>query len=177
MSDQDQECTPTIILLMKELRRATVPEVRASVALELGDQAAATVRSVAESDVGMSYIDWYHGPTPYHLGTSDEPYISRVGVLKPGEPANWTMKEEVPPQDHRLRDAWMSHTAWLYVDALTIGSLGGGHNHLPSVLRIASHFIDDRCALVWHANPQPKRVTLPTPQTIASFRAGVWPLS
>ncbi|MBS0196522.1 MAG: hypothetical protein JSR77_07170 [Planctomycetes bacterium] len=175
MSDEHEHCTPTVVLLLKEVRRVSVDEARRAVDAELGPDAAATVSAVGENSEGMAYIDWYLGPTPYHLGTCDQAYISTAGAGKVCEPLRWTMKEEIPPEDERLCEAWMSHVAWLYVDALTVGSLGGGRRHLGNVLRIASHFIDGRCSLVWYCNPTPKRVVLSSPRTIACLRSGEWP--
>ncbi|MGH7131673.1 MAG: hypothetical protein ACREJO_06995 [Phycisphaerales bacterium] len=142
---------------------------------ELGGDAAATVRAVGENDAGMSYMDWHLGPTPYHLGTCDEPYISITGVGKVGEPARWMMREEMPPEDERHAEAWMAHAAWMYVDALQMRSLGGGREHLGNVLRLASHFVDEATALVWLCGDEPKRVALPTAETVASLREGKWP--
>lgn len=175
MSEDIGECTPTVILLLSQPRQVTVVEVRRVVAAELGEEAAAMVEWIGENGAGMSYIGWRNGKTPYHLGTCSEPYITRVGTANAGEPVRWMMKEEVPPEAPRLCEAWMSHTAWLYVDALTAGSLGDGRSHLSNVLRVASWLVDEKCVLVWLYGGESKRVVLPSPETVLSFRNGLWP--
>jgi hypothetical protein len=171
-----------VVLLLDRARRVSAEEARRVVRAELGEETAATVRPVGDNPAGMSYIDWRHGTTPYHLGTSSEPYINAVGVGKVDRenklvsPLKWTMHEEAPPEDEGLCRAWMSHIAWLYVDALLFHSEPEDDElHLRHVLRIASHFVDERCVLLWLRGGEPKRVTLPTAQATASLRAGEWP--
>jgi hypothetical protein len=170
-----------VILLLTEVRRVSVAEAQKVVAAECGQESAATVRAIDdakhEHGPGMEYLDWQVDSIPFHIGTSSEPYISLVGVSKAGQPVKWTMKEEVPPDDEHHRAAWMSHNAWLYVDALTIGSPGGARAHLGAVLRVASHFIDERCVLVWLYGRErwTKRLATPTKETKSALSRGKWP--
>lgn len=173
---------PVVVLLLNAVRRVSEREARRVVACELGDEVARTVRVVSENAVGMSYLDWKVGPTPYHLGTSSEPYLNVIGVSKVDHenrqvgPTKWTIREELPPEDPACCEAWMSHSAWLYVDALLFHCEPHDDDlHLRNVLKIASHFVDERCVLVWRYGGEPKRVALPTPQTLAALRAGQWP--
>lgn len=182
LAADEQRVFPMVVLLLDRVRRVSQEEARQVVRTELGVPTAATVRAVGDNAAGMSYIDWRHGTTPYHLGTSSEPYINAVGVGKVDEknritaPLKWMMREEVPPEDDAMCRAWMSHTSWLYVDALLFHSEPEDDRlHLQHVLRIASHFVDERCVLLWLWGGEPKRVTLPSAQATASLRAGEWP--
>jgi hypothetical protein len=60
------------------------------------------------------------------------------------------------------------------VDALLFRS-EDEETHFPNVLRIASHFVDERCLLLWLHGDEPKRVVLPSPEALAALRAGEWP--
>lgn len=182
MGDEIQHDFPMVVLLLDRVRRVSADEARRVVQAELGDEAASTVRSIGANAAGMSYLHWRLGTTPYHLGTSSEPYINAVGEGKVDAenklvgPLKWKMREEVPPDGDAHCSAWMAHTAWLYVDAILFepGPEADGV-HLRHVFRIASHFVDDQCVLLWHWGREPKRVALPSPQATASLRAGVWP--
>lgn len=182
MADNDTHEVPMVVLMLDRVRRVSGREARQVVAEELGEEVAATVTVISENSVGMSYIEWRVGSTPYHLGTSSEPYLPVLGVGKVDdggrlvEPMRWTMREEVPPDGDELSEAWMAHTAWLYVDALLFHSRPeDADRHVRNVLRIGSRFIDERCTLVWLWGNEPKRVALPTPQAVAALRSGEWP--
>ena len=165
---------PMLVLLLKRARFVPVEEVARVVAAVVGPEASASVRLAAGSLEGMQYIDWDVDGTPYHLGTSSGPYLKRIGVGKAGEPVRWTMQEEIPPRQERHCEAWMSHEAWMYVDALTIGELSRAPGHVSNVLRIASHFIDEDCVLVWLQGGVDKHVSLPTARVRAALARGVW---
>ncbi len=182
MDHDVREVIPTITLMLDQLRRVSYDEVRQVVQTELGDEAEATVQLISDHPQGMNYIDWRLGAAHYHLGTSDEPYINRIGVGKVDAetmvvgPMKWTMREEVPPEEEAHCSAWMRHNAFLYVDAILFHTPPEEDGlHLQNILRIASRFVDERCVLLWRNGGEPKRVALPTPQVIASLRAGVWP--
>jgi hypothetical protein len=185
MSDESATF-PMVVLLLNQTRRVDVAEAAAAVSAELGHDAASTVRAIGDDydddPPGMHYIQWRLGSTPYHIGTSPEPYLSVVGVGKVDsdnqlvDPINWRMREEVPPDGEELCNAWMSHTAWLYIDALVFhGSASDADKHLQNVLKISRHFIDHRCILVWLWGKEPKVVALPTSDTVESLRRGRWP--
>ena len=171
-----------IILMLNQVRRVTTEEARQAVPAELGDTPAQTVWYVGENFMGMEYIQWKLGDTPYHLGTSSEPYILMGGEAQLDEqsqefgPVKWRMREEVPPETEPHRSAWMSHVAYLYIESLLFHSAAEeGDMHLENVLKIARNFVDERCVLLWHWGGEPKRVALPTPKAIASLRNGHWP--
>lgn len=181
MNDQNRVC-PMIVLMLDGVRRVGVEEARCAVRAEAGEDAASTVRVVVENPQGMSYIEWRVGDATYRLGTSSEPYINAVGSgkvdeeMRLTEPLKWTTWEEVPPEDEACRTAWMSHAAWLYVDAWVCRTPPAEDAmHVRRVLRIASRFVDERCVLLWRWGKEPKQVALPTPRAIESLRAGVWP--
>src|SRR5262245_1251498 len=163
-----------LTILLKEPRIIQLDRTAQVVKAELGPDAAATVRSAAGNPDGMRYIDWQVGETIYHLGTCPEPYLKRIGVGKAGQPIRWTMQEEVPPPEERHCEAWMSHTAWMYVDALDHPPPGRLSTHLPNVLRIAGHFVDDACALLWLWGGLQKHVSLPTPRVREALAKGKW---
>jgi len=171
---------PMVVLLLDRVRRVSIAEAREIVAAELGGEAAATLRDISGAS-GMSYIAWKVGSIPYHLGTSSEPYLSisgegKLDVQGRATDIRWRMREEVPPEGKDYCDAWMGHSAWLYVDALLFSSdPAHDHQHMQNVLRIANHFIDDRCVLLWLYGTEPKQVALPTSQAIAALRKGTWP--
>lgn len=182
MPDDADRDFPMIVLMLRKLRRVRVDEARRAVAAELGQETAATITDVGGHPLGMQYITWRHGTVGYNLGTSPEPYIRTFGVATSDEDGvfrhvKWTMREEVPPIDEAHADAWMSHSSWLYVDALTYWEPPAADAiHRRHVLRIASHFLDGSCTLLWLWSPEePKRVVLPTPHAAASIRAGLWP--
>lgn len=171
-----------VVLMLNRVRRVSVSEASRAVATELGNKAAGTVRAIGANSATMSYLEWRVGATPYHLGTSSEPYLPVFGVGKVDSesrvvgPMKWTMREEVPPEGEEFCNAWVAHTAWLYVDALLFHPTARGDDtHLRSVLRISSHFIDERCVLVWLWGREPKQVALPTAGTIEAMSAGRWP--
>lgn len=173
---------PTVLLLLNRIRRVGVPEARRVVAAELGDEAEGTVNEWPVGSTTRCYLEWRAGVTPYHLGTCSEPYVPVIGDGKadsaktPVGTMEWTVSEEAPPEPEELCNAWMAHTAWLYVDALVFESRAHeGGRHFGNVLRVCSHFIDERCVLVWLYSGEPKRVALPTPRTVKSLQAGVWP--
>jgi hypothetical protein len=163
-----------LIMLLKEPRAVSIEDAAKVVASELGQEAAATVHLAAENPDGMRYIDWRLGETPYHLGTAPAPYLKRIGVSKAGQPIRWTAQEEIPPREPRHCEAWMAHEAWMYVDALTLGRAGRPKEHRPNVLRIANHFIDDSCTLLWLWGGIDKHVSLPTPKVRAALANGRW---
>jgi len=175
----------SIILLLDRVRRVGLAEARGIVHAEHGEQAATTLQMINEDSPGMQYIDWRLDATPYHIGTSSEPYLNVIGVGKLDEETGtvgslkWTMREELPPEGEAECDAWMSHVAWMYVDALSFHSSSPEEDqrHLQHVLRIAGQLVDERCVLLWLWGPsdQPKQVALPTPAAIAALKAGNWP--
>jgi hypothetical protein len=167
----------SVQLLLTSTRRIPLPESQSAVQDAIGQTAAATVRVINESDVGMSYTRFHVGKVPYHIGTSIEPYIRRFGTAKPGEQIKWTIEEEVPPEDPVLCDAWMMHKAWMYVDSLRFVDPDDGVDHFVNVMRLAGRFVDERCVLIWLLGPreQPKCVTLPAAENVAALRAGRWP--
>lgn len=176
----------SIILLLDRVRRVGIEEARRLVQAEHGEQAATTLQVINEDSPGMQYIDWRFESAPYHIGTSSEPYINVIGVGKIDEQTGivgsmkMTMREEVPPEGEAECDAWMSHAAWMYVDALLFHSTSPEEDrrHHQHVLRIAGQLVDERCVLLWLCGPndQPKQVALPTPAAIAALKAGSWPL-
>jgi hypothetical protein len=172
--DELPDPIPMLIILLKEARVVPVDRAAGVVKQELGPDAASTVNLVAGDPQGMRYIDWKFGETIYHLGTCPEPYLKRIGVGKAGEPIRWTMQEEIPPREDRHCEAWMAHTAWMYVDALDHPPPGRPSAHLPNVLRLASHFIDDACVLLWLWGGVDKHVSLPTPRVRAALAKGRW---
>lgn len=113
---------PMVVLLLDRVRRVAVDEARHIIQAEQGEDAAA---SAEFSDCGvMQYFQWHFGETPHHIGTSSEPYLDtpRREVLSEetvtaGE-INTTIWEQIPPQGEPERRAWLSHNAWMYVDAL-----------------------------------------------------------
>ena len=180
----DERVWPMIVLLLDRVRRVAVDDVRRIVQAEQGDDAATTMRVVGENGAGMQYIEWRFGDTRYHIGTSDEPYIQLAGVAdvdretgRVGE-FKWTMREELPPESEAECGAWMSHAAWMYVDALLFRPLPSATDdpHFRHVLRIAGQLVDERCVLLWLWGPErdPKRVLIPTPDVVAALRRGVW---
>jgi hypothetical protein len=186
MSDDASLHVPTVILLLTQVRRVRADELRRVVAAEIGEAAAATVQVINEDPEAMEYITWRDGQTHHNFGTSPNPYIHIFGEGR-NEPetgtikwTKWTMREEVPPEDEVICEAWMQHNAWLYVDALLLGMTEQTREQtrpvaLSNMLRIASHFIDERCVLVWRCGGKTKRVALPTVDTLAMLRAGEWP--
>jgi hypothetical protein len=174
-----------VVLLLDRIRRVSIEEARRIIDAEHGEDASTSAQAINEDGDGMRYIDWRFGGTPYHIGTSSEPYINVIGEGKLDEVTGrvgemkWKMSEELPPDSERERDAWMSHAAWVYVDALFFhtSSFAEDQQHLRHVLRIAGQLADERCVLFWLWGPkdQPKRVALPSPRVIASLRAGEWP--
>lgn len=181
MGSENHSPVPTVTLMLNAVRRVSRAEAHSIVLRELGQDAAQTVRVVNEDRVGMCYIDWKVGPTCYHIGTSSDPYLPVFGTARiDGDnkvigQVKWTMREEVPPEDPECCEAWMSHVAWVYVDALVFTPYADREAHLRNVLRISSHFVDERCLLIWLYGGEPKRVALPTPRTVAALRAGEWP--
>jgi hypothetical protein len=171
---------PTVNLLLNQVRRFRTPEVRQLVSEVLGDFAAASVRAVGENP-GMEYIDWRDGEATYHLGTSSEPYINTLGTGKVGPDGRvsemkWTMREEVPPPVEAHAEAWMSHTAWLYIDALLHNVARADRpRHQQNVLKLAGRLVDARCVLVWLHGRDPKRTALPSHNFTQSLRSGIWP--
>lgn len=161
---------PMVILLQLRHRQVSVAEVRRIVAVELGQVAADTAVWIGENSAGMSYWQWRHGSTPFLLGTCTEPYLNIGGVSRGGRPVEWTIREEPPPDDPNLKEAWDSLKAWLYVDAH-----GPCRDHLGNVLRIASHFVDETCSLIWLYGGEPKRLLLPMADSASSLRRGEWP--
>lgn len=172
--EADYYC-PTLFLLLREPRVVSVDSLRRAVAAELGMEAAATVEMVCENAMGGAYFQWRNGPTHQHLGTSNQPFIHLAGQCKKGEPVRWQMREEVPPDEPSMCEAWMAHNAWLYVDALNMVPPHDERDHAGVVFRIASWFVDDRCVLLWLRGGDKKRVALPSAATIASLRRGQWP--
>ncbi len=175
-----------VTLLLDRVRRIGREEARGIVQAEHGEQAATTLRIINEGSPGMQYIDWRLDATPYHIGTSSDPYLNVIGVGKIDDKTGTigslklTMREELPPEGEAECNAWMSHVAWMYVDALPFHSSSpeADQRHLQHVLRIAGQFVDERCVLLWLWGPkdQPKQVALPTPATIAALNTGDWPV-
>ncbi len=171
-----------VVLLLDRERRVALDEARHIIQAEHGKDAAETIQEHPGRD--KRYFRWKLGETPYNMGTFNGPYINAVGqgkvnndTGKIGE-VKWTMWEEVPPEGEAECTAWMSHTAWMYVDALLFFSSSPEEDevHRQHVLRIASQLVDHRCVLLWLWGPsdQPKRVALPTPDAIAMLRSGSW---
>jgi hypothetical protein len=165
---------PNLILLLKEPKVVSIEQAEEAVNAVLGPEPAATVRLVGENTDGMRYITWQVGTTPYHLGTCREPYLNKLGTGKVGQPIRWTLREEVPPHEERHAEPWMAHEAWMYIDALALGRDARPAAHLPNVLRIASHFIDDACLLLWLWGGVLKHVSLPTPRVRKALSNGRW---
>jgi hypothetical protein len=173
-----------VTLLLDRIRRVELEEARRVVLKELGEESGASVTLACETAGGMSYIEWKHGSAHYHLGTSDFPYTGPrvVPHLEAGEATVDASLQTPPPRQQRtphaqtIRQAWTSHRAFLYVDALLFHVPPQNDRlHFGAVLRIASHFVDDRCTLLWLYGSQPEQAILPTPQSLASLRAGLWP--
>jgi hypothetical protein len=172
---------PTVILLLNQARRIPVPEARLLVSEVLGKSAAASLRLVGDNPAGMEYLDWRDGHAAFHLGTSSETYINSLGTGKVDPDGRvsemkWTMREEVPPPDESRAAAWMSHTAWLYVDAILHHvDPADRPRHQVNVLKLAGRLIDPRCVLVWLFGGEPKQTAIPSPQFTRSLRSGIWP--
>lgn len=176
MSPEEISTTvPTVVLLLRSPRCVSVAELAHIVAEEIDDEAAATVTWVGKNAFGGEYLEWRSSATPYHLGTFGGPYIHLAGAAKIGEPMRWHMREEVPPAEPALCEAWMAHDAWLYVDALNLGARRDNRDHQNVVLRIAGRLVDEHCTLLWLPGAEPKRVALPTPHAVAALRSGTWP--
>jgi hypothetical protein len=169
-----------VMLLMTSVRRVSESEAQRVVSHELGDEVGQTVRVIREEVTGMSYLTWRVGDVWYNLGTSSEPYVpaASAGQAHCADPAAGhvkpTMRLESGPQDLISFEAWISHRAWLYIDSLAwYTEAEAAELHLRNVLRVASHFIDERCVLIWQWGTD--RFAKPTPQAVASLRAGQWP--
>jgi hypothetical protein len=182
MSQDSSLHIPTIILLLDRVRRVRADEAARVVTSVMGPTAAASLTAINEDPHGMEYIEWRDGETIHHIGTSPQPYITVSGEGKEDpatgniELTRWTMREEVPPDDPTMCDAWMRHTAWMYVDALRMEPTDEARDVARrNVLRVASHFVDARCVLLWRRGSNDKRVALPTPHAIATMQAGEWP--
>jgi hypothetical protein len=171
--DELPDPIPMLTILLRQARIVPVEEAAAAVTAEIGPEAAATVNFVASSPEGLRYIDWRVGEVRYHLGTSTEPYLKRIGVIEAGAPLRWTMQEEVPPREPRHCEAWMAHEAWMYVDALDL-TRERVSPHLPNVLKVANHFVDEACTLLWLWGGVQKHVSLPTPRVREALAKGRW---
>lgn len=182
MSDEIPRYYPMIVLLLKAVRRVSADEIRRVVQAELGNQTAAGIESMGQKQDVMQYHFWRHDRAFCNFGTCCEPYPNTIyegevdSDTKLITPTKSQYREEVPPQDEVMCQAWMQHNSWIYVDALLFHTPPeDDHIHYRRVFKIASHFIDERCVLIWLYGGEPKRVALPTPQAIASLRAGEWP--
>ena len=171
---------PMVMLLMNTVRRVSESEAKRVVSGELGDEVGRTIRIIREEVEGMSYLTWQIGKVGYNLGTSSDPYVPRIrpgrdGCTEPdaGEFES-TERVESGPEDPVSFEAWTSHRAWLYIDSLTwYAEPEAADLHLRNVLRVAGHFVDERCVLIWQWGTD--RFANPTPQVVASLRAGLWP--
>ena len=182
---ENQRVHPIVILLLDQVRRVEVEEARRLVLDELGASTAATVQLINDAGPGMHSIQWHVGETWYHLGTSPDPYVPWLGEGKIDKQTGrigemtYTTREEPPPDGEAERAAWMSHTAWMYVDAPLFNSSSHEEDrqHSQNVMRLASRLVDHRSVLLWQYAPKdlPKRVKLPTLETIAALRNGSWP--
>lgn len=172
--DELPDPIPMLTILLREPRIVEIQRAADVVKTELGEDAASTINLIAGDPQGMRYIDWKLDETIYHIGTSPDPYLKRIGVGRAGQPIRWTMQEEIPPSQERHCEAWMAHTAWMYVDALDHPPPGRKSTHLPNVLRIASHFIDGNCTLLWLWGGLQKHVSLPTPRVRTALAKGKW---
>ncbi|MCC5786163.1 MAG: hypothetical protein JJU33_05640 [Phycisphaerales bacterium] len=163
VSDEGWRC---VVLLLDRFKRIEPEEVRPIVEAVVGSEAAASAFGGHTDSSGSMMFMWRCPQGHQAFGSYDAPYPQELldHQLSIGRGQSLLSAPE-------LRRRWGAHTAWLYAD----GWRGDPDALESNVLRILSHFLDERCLLVHRRAPPPSELVIPSDSLAAAWREGKWP--